>query len=202
MEEPMNTLLSPNARLALEIASKNHWRFQILDETGMINQPIYQDGWWYEPVNVVPIEVEEKVWALRKSIPIVGIIKGHEAPKLLPAPEQSPKDDFRIDTSGIRFFKLMEYLIRVFRFFTPWVTRVFWFTVSLFVTTLWSFWRGVPQTVSDIANDWLTRAAIAGFPTVWDRRLYQVLWVIALLTIILGWVLLSYITVWVTQQIF
>lgn len=101
-----------------------------------------------------------------------------------------------------RFFQFVEYIVRIFRFFVPWVWRAFVFTISLMATWVVSFWGGVPRAVGRISDDWLDRAIHAGFPTIWDRNLYQVLWVLAFATIVIGWVVLSYITVFVFQRIF
>ncbi len=99
------------------------------------------------------------------------------------------------------FTQLIVYLIRVCRFFAPWLWRAFIGTVNWLIACFWIFWGGVPGRVSVIANQWVDRAVVDGFPTIWDRRLYQVLWVIAFVTIFVGWVFLAYITVWLIGAI-
>lgn len=102
----------------------------------------------------------------------------------------------------IRFMQLAEYCIRIIRFFTPWVVRTGMFILGLILISVISFWSGVPNTVSKIANQWLSRATNSGFPTIWDDHLYDVLSALAYMMIVCGWVFLSYLTVWVINLIF
>ena len=90
----------------------------------------------------------------------------------------------------------------VIRLAAPIVFRAFLFTAGVIATTVTSIWVGIPTAVSRIANEWLDRAVIAGFHTQWDRQFYYVLWLMAFLTVIAGWVLLSFITVWIVNLIF
>jgi len=88
------------------------------------------------------------------------------------------------------------------RLATPWIVRVFLVTVMSCLTALAGFWIGVPAAVDKIANEWLDRAVLAGFPTQWDRYLYWVLRVLAFLTIVFGWIVLSFITVFIVKRLF
>lgn len=101
----------------------------------------------------------------------------------------------------IRFMKLMELTARAIRFFTPWIARVFMFILGLIATSVISFWGNVPSTVRNIADEWLDRAVKSGFPTQWDRHLYYVLSVLAYAMVVLGWVILSFLTVWIVHLI-
>ena len=100
------------------------------------------------------------------------------------------------------FIRIFDYITRVIRFFVPWVARAFMFFVVLIATSVLTFWSGVPRRVDQIANEWLDRAVLAGFPTEWDSHLYHVLWALGLLMVIVGWVILSFITVWIVHLIF
>lgn len=102
----------------------------------------------------------------------------------------------------INFLTLMNLIYRALRFFLPWVGRILMFMVSFILTSVISFWSGVPTMVDRIANDWLDRAVHAGFPTIWDRRLYYTFYCLAFLMVIVGWVTLSYITIWIVNLIF
>ena len=102
----------------------------------------------------------------------------------------------------IRFFELSEYIIRIIRFFVPWMVRIILFMFSLILTSVITFWRGVPATTSRIADQWLDRAFIAGFPSIWAPQLYWTLRVLAFVMIVIGWVISSYITVWTIKLIF
>ena len=102
----------------------------------------------------------------------------------------------------INFLTLMQLLNRAMRFFLPWVGRILLFMASFILTSVISFWSGVPAMVERIANEWLDRAVQAGFPTKWDRRLYFTFYYLAFLMVVCGWVTLSYMTVWIVGLIF
>lgn len=102
----------------------------------------------------------------------------------------------------INFLTLMQLISRTLRFFLPWVGRIVLFMVSFILTSVFSFWSGVPAVVERIANEWLDRAVAAGFPTQWDRRLFFTFKYLAFGMILLGWVILSHITVWIVNLIF
>ena len=87
------------------------------------------------------------------------------------------------------------YLLGI-RFTVPWIVRAFGFTLKLIATTVVALWIRVPTMVRKIADDCLDTAVDAGFPTRYDRYLYYAVCVTALLTIIAGWIVLAYLTVW------
>jgi hypothetical protein len=101
-----------------------------------------------------------------------------------------------------RFALFVRNLIFLTRLATPWIWGAFVFTLSLVTTTAISIWVGVPTAVDRIANEWLDRAVIAGFPTQWDRQLYYILWALGLITVVAGWIILSFITVGIVHLIF
>ena len=103
--------------------------------------------------------------------------------------------------SMINFLRLTQLTYRALRVVLPWIGRVILFMASFILMSVFAFWTGVPQTTERIANEWLDRAVAAGFPTVWDRRMYFTFRVVAFAMIVLGWVILSYITVWLVHLI-
>lgn len=102
----------------------------------------------------------------------------------------------------INFLTLMQLISRALRFFLPWVGRILLFMVSFILTSVFSFWGGVPAIVERIANEWLDRAVATGFPTQWDRQLFFTFRFLAFGMILLGWVTLSFFTVWIVNLIF
>ena len=102
--------------------------------------------------------------------------------------------------------RLINWLIHTvwfaIRLATPWIVRMFMYTVWLSLTTVASFWNGIPNAAAQIADDWLGRAVDAGWPTLWDRQLRRVFLVVAFMTIVLGWIILSFITVFIVKRIF
>src|SRR5258708_5760703 len=88
------------------------------------------------------------------------------------------------------------------RLAAPWIIRVFMYTVWVSLTAVASFWVGIPKAANQIADDWLDRAVRAGWPTIWDRQLRRILLVVAFATIVLGWIFLSFTTVFIVRLIF
>lgn len=102
----------------------------------------------------------------------------------------------------INFLTLAKLIRDAFNWFLPWIARFFVAMLSFMLTLLISFWGGVPARVDQMANEWLDRAYLGGFPTQWDRRLYWTFYCLAFVMLIVGWVILSFITVWIVQLIF
>jgi hypothetical protein len=96
----------------------------------------------------------------------------------------------------------MQLLTHAARMFLPWIGRLIMFMLNLIGVMVASFWGGVPKAVSAIADNWLDRAVMGGFPTQWDRNLYYVFWALAFGMILLGWIVLSYVTVWLVRLLF
>ena len=90
------------------------------------------------------------------------------------------------------------FIVRSF----PWLRRALWAAIMLVLTTISSLWKGVPYSANTIANEWGTRAHNAGVPTEYEKTLYWVLYVMAVATIFLGWVLFSFATVTIIKMIF
>jgi len=79
----------------LELAQKEHWGFRVKEEHGMIEVPEYHNEWWYIPAQeddpIIPENARTRVEAIKRMMPIQGLIIGHEAPKLLCKPKEVPK---------------------------------------------------------------------------------------------------------------
>jgi len=97
----MDTIISKDARKAMEISLKNHYCFRIIQPIEIPADPTYQDEWWYEPVKedtYMPSEGKRRLEALRRAgVTISGAVIVHEAPKLLKAPNE--KQGFKISLS-------------------------------------------------------------------------------------------------------
>lgn len=94
------------------------------------------------------------------------------------------------------------FATRFLQMVIPWVFRSIGFTLNLMWTALSSLWVGVPQALNRIADEWIGRAIASGFPTIWDKKLYYTIKVMAFITIVVGWILLSFFTVWIVKWIF
>src|SRR3990170_3904076 len=87
--------VSDEAVEAIELGRKNHWWFRVLGDGGMIDAPVYQNGWWFEPLIssecTIPSTAMRRVDILKSAgIKIQGCIIAHEAPLLLTAPKIEP----------------------------------------------------------------------------------------------------------------
>jgi hypothetical protein len=87
------------------------------------------------------------------------------------------------------------------RYVVPIIFRTIVFTLQLAGTAFLAVASGVPQATKRIANHWLQRAVIAGVDAEFDTPLYYILVVVAFLTILAGWIIMSYATVWIVNLI-
>ena len=92
--------------------------------------------------------------------------------------------------------RTLAVLFRSVRFLLPWILRILWATITLMGTAIASLWIGVPTATRRIAESWVDRAARRGFPTELDRTLYFMGRGVAFVTIVAGWIVTSYVTVW------
>ena len=83
----------------------------------------------------------------------------------------------------------------------PGVWGVLTATVNAVVLTLVSIGTGVPQAVKTISEEYLQRAIAAGFPTIWERQLRFILRMLVILTMLFGWIVLSFMTVFMVEAI-
>ena len=74
-------------------------------------------------------------------------------------------------------------------------------TFWMVLLTLASIWSGIPPAVSTISEEWLQRAIRAGWPTIWENRLRFVLRSLVILTMLFGWIVMSFMTVFIVQAI-
>jgi hypothetical protein len=88
-----------------------------------------------------------------------------------------------------------------FRIAWPGVRGVIAATLWMVMLTVASIWSGIPPAVRTISEEWLQRAIRAGWPTIWEDELRSVLQALVILTMLFGWIVLSYITVFIVQMV-
>jgi hypothetical protein len=98
--------------------------------------------------------------------------------------------------------RLLHELIFFIQLGAPLIAGALLFTLQLMATAVISLWVGVPTSVRRIADEWLDRAFFAGFPGNMMPQLYYVICTLAFLTILTGWILVAYLTVFFTRLIF
>lgn len=88
------------------------------------------------------------------------------------------------------------------RFFLP----LLWgFLVDLFklvVLAQVNYFRNIPETTRNMANEWRIKAAAYGWPSQLDKALYYGGRVAAFLMLLVGWIINAYLTVWLLNLIF
>ncbi len=94
------------------------------------------------------------------------------------------------------------FALRFLQIVVPWVLRPIRFVIILMGIAVSSLWVGVPQATHRIADELITRAVAAGFPTIWSDELYYAIRIVAFITIVVGWVILSFVAVWIVKWIF
>lgn len=82
---------------------------------------------------------------------------------------------------------------------------VIWVAVQTLRTAGINFvtqWRAFPQVSGEIADEWTSRAIESGMPMAWERQLRVITYVTAFVMNIVGWIVLSHLTVWIFRLIF
>jgi hypothetical protein len=83
----------------------------------------------------------------------------------------------------------------------PFVWGVFTATVNAVALTVVSIGTGIPPAVRTISEEYLQRAIKAGFPTIWERQLRFILRMLVILTMLFGWIVLSFMTTFIVRAI-
>ena len=84
----------------------------------------------------------------------------------------------------------------------PWILKALIYVLLLVATAAGSLWAGVPYTINILATEWQVRAIKAGFPPKWERFLYYSFSIIAFLTIVAGWMILTFTAVFIMRSLF
>ena len=96
-------------------------------------------------------------------------------------------------------------LRRVFfmaRIVAPILWTVCWGALQLVALAVVALWSGVPASLDRMANEWLNRAILRGWPTLYSRQLYYFLYALAFVMVLLGWILSCYLTIFILHLIF
>jgi hypothetical protein len=83
----------------------------------------------------------------------------------------------------------------------PGVRGVFTATMEAVILTLVSIGTGIPPAVRTISEEYLQRAIKAGFPTIWESELRFILQTLVVLTMLFGWIVMSFMTVFIVRAI-
>ena len=93
-------------------------------------------------------------------------------------------------------WKILIKIYEFLRFILPWLTRVAGLAITLMLTTLAVTSRGMAPGIDNIASE-IVKQASAIIPIYWVKHLYPLARFVAIVTVLIGWILLSYLTVWI-----
>ena len=93
-------------------------------------------------------------------------------------------------------------LVRLTRMAIPWVIRILGWMANLAVISAVSIWVGVPQAVARITEGWVEDARKLGIPPEYEWLVFYPSTLIAIAALLLGWVIIAFITVIVVNLIF
>lgn len=99
----------------------------------------------------------------------------------------------------------MMRLILIFRFgiqpAMQWIWGMTVWLVQTMVVAIIGITAGVPSRARVLADIWTEKAIRLGFPTLYAPQLRNTLLVAAFCEMVLGWISLSYLTVWIVEWI-
>jgi len=81
----------------------------------------------------------------------------------------------------------------------PWVLRAIGWSLSAALAALGVIFISIPQGVSRLTDRWVREAMFNGFPADYYPFLRAGIMVGAFLTILAGWIILAFITVFIVQ---
>jgi hypothetical protein len=103
------------------------------------------------------------------------------------------------DCAMVRLIRLLlqvvQHIIVASWFVFPVVGRLVMFTIGLSVLGFLAIWQGIPNVVRGVAREWTERAIRAGFPRIWEVQLYGFFCIVAFLSVVVGWLATSFMTV-------
>jgi len=97
--------------------------------------------------------------------------------------------------------RLIQNTIFVIRLAWPGVRGAIVASLWMVILTVASIWSGIPSAVRTISEEWLQRAIRAGWPTIWESQLRSVLRSLVILTMLFGWIVMSFMTVFIVRAI-
>ena len=110
---------------------------------------------------------------------------------------------------GLRFVITMNNVSRTLRtaFFLarivmPFIWRICLAALRLELAAVIALWSGVPTALDRMANEWLDRATLHGWPTLYSAQLYHLFYWLALFIVLVGWILCAYTTIIILRLIF
>ena len=88
------------------------------------------------------------------------------------------------------------------RMILPFVWRVCLVALRFELVAVIALWSGVPVALDRMANEWLDRAILRGWPTLYSSQLYYFFYGLALIMVLVGWILCAYTTILILRLIF
>ncbi len=98
--------------------------------------------------------------------------------------------------------KVWEYMFHALRIVLPLLPRIAWFAILTMAFALSVIIVGFRKTLDTMAFEWSGRAIKDGWPRSTETFLYWFFYVLAALTILVGWVMIAFTVVYIVQLAF
>lgn len=99
--------------------------------------------------------------------------------------------------------RIIGFVLRFVVKLTPWILKLVGNVLVIVLTTLQALFRGVLPQAEKMATYWTQEVIRNGdLPNIWAKQIYPVMYLFALLTMIVGWIITAYLTVWLVSLIF
>lgn len=86
------------------------------------------------------------------------------------------------------------------------IAPTIWFVITAalgsMLATIITMWREIPVSMDFIATEWQGRALRNGWPSRYDRQTYWFFYMVAGFMSVVGWILCSYLTIFILRLIF
>lgn len=97
---------------------------------------------------------------------------------------------------------MFRFLVRLVLGVLPWVGRFVRMLFVLMITAITSIFVGIPRSVDRIGDSWTEQVAEGGIPVEHHQALRTGARIVAVITLILGWLVLASLTVFILRLLF
>jgi hypothetical protein len=99
--------------------------------------------------------------------------------------------------------KVIGKLIRFIRAVLPYAARIAWEALKLAILSLIATFSNWPRTAQLLANRWTKDYMATGIlPHIFEQHVWWTFYLVAWTSLILGWIIASFLTVWILRMVF
>lgn len=96
----------------------------------------------------------------------------------------------------------LRFAFRFLQAVLPRFFKILFLILETMGVALFCFLKGIPETTDEVARQWVNELLKQNFPTAWAGRLHTFCKLLAYLIALIGWISLSYVTVFIMTHIF